>query len=442
MAEAKQVRRRTLVLAWGCVFANMTFGYPIGYPFNIATVVILIILLHSLINGIKGSGRVLAISVPVILWCIVKVLVSDDLGESLKSVIQIAFMSIFLIITVGWRDRFVDRELFSRVACALLTAHAVLLVTQFILLNYFSEYVLQNLYGPFSPLGPLAGLRDLPGPYLPSVLAPLKRPNGLFSEPSVAAAYTVFALACLVPAATISHGRKLMMGTLLVAGSLATFALTGWSMVVLFGLAWVLTRRDRLTLRQLLVAVIAALLVLTAIWTFGASYLSERVSRFGEEHGSIYVRFVGPARALVEILSEYPQGLPINDPTILRSKFYLVDYAGRRFTNLDNFYFWITVYLGLPGVALIVSWFYGIGRQARKVGTNALPIIVMAMFAGATGGGYSAIFILPLSVAFSFAMTPASAGRRVLLQNPRRARPHLQAREKNAAYRQKVVRQR
>jgi hypothetical protein len=135
----------------------------------------------------------------------------------------------------------------------------------------------------------------------------------------------------------------------------------------------------------------------------GGSYFWDRLQGADEIGGSIYIRFTGPFMLIGEVLGKGLLGLPINDPTFLLTRSYLVDFAGRQFSTLDNFYIWLVVYFGLAGVGFILWCLLRVWRALRAKGALALPLVALALFAAATGAGYGSVFILPLAVAVSIA---------------------------------------
>ena len=105
---------------------------------------------------------------------------------------------------------------------------------------------------------------------------------------------------------------------------------------------------------------------------------------------------------MLDVIPEHLFGLPINDPTFLYSKEYLVDYAGRSFFALHSFYTWLVIYFGIVGVAFIVWIFWKLIYALREKRERAFPLLAVVMFSGATGSGYTSIVILPLAIALSY----------------------------------------
>ncbi|MDB5528489.1 MAG: hypothetical protein JWR51_1592 [Devosia sp.] len=390
----------TPVFALGCLFANFTLAYPGGYPLNGSFFALAAsAMLTLVIVGRVPQSPLLATAIVVAIVAI-KAIGTEDVVESAKSGVQIIAAALCLCVFSVRRGNLVHREGFSVLFGRLMTLHAVLLIAQCIALNVFGSFALQNPFGPFSAIGPVGELDTLPGPYLPYEDG-VMRPNGLYSEPSVAAAYTVFALACVLSATTLRSGQKVVMSVVLAAGAFATFALTGWAMLggvlvcfMLFG-AGSMKSSHRLGLYAL------ALLAMVAAAIVGGSYLMDRLQGADEIGGSIYIRFTGPFMLIGEVLGNGLLGLPINDPTFLLTRNYLVDFAGRQFSTLDNFYVWLIVYFGLAGLGFFLWCLLQLWGALRKKGNLALPLVAMALFAAATGAGYNGVFILPLAVALS-----------------------------------------
>lgn len=390
----------TPVLALGCLFANFAVAYLGSYALNGSFFALAASATLTLVMvGRVPQWPLLAVAIVVAIVAI-KAIGTENVEESAKSGVQIIAAALCLCIFSVRRGNLVHREGFAVLFGRLMTLHAVLLIAQCIALNIFGSFALQNPFGPFSTIGPVGELGALPGPYLPYDDG-VMRPNGVYSEPSVAAAYTVFALACVLSATTLRSAQKIAMSVVLAAGAFATFALTGWAMLggvlvcfMLFG-GRGMKSRHRLGFYGL------ALLAVVAAACVGGSYLLDRVDGADEIGGSIYIRFTGPFMLIGEVLNNGLLGLPINDPTFLLTRDYLIDFAGRQFSTLDNFYVWLIVYFGLAGLGFILWCLLRLWRALRTKGNLALPLVAMALFAAATGAGYNGVFILPLAVALS-----------------------------------------
>ena len=392
-------------LAVGCVFTNFTFGYFAGFPVTGS----FLALCAATASVILTTGRMkrapLVAAALLIALLGLKAIPSLNLSESLQSSSQIAFAAVCLAVLNVKGGHLINREKFALVFGGLMSIHAALIVAQFVMLNVFNSFILQNPLGGFSALGPIGELGSLPGPYLPYI-GTLMRPNGFFSEPSVAAAYSVFALACVMATRDIRGVLRLLLMLMLSAGAFFTFALTGWIMLVGIVCAY-----SMLTLRNMNAgsrSVLISLFVI-GVWAaliLGGAYLQDRLEGAGSSGSSTYIRFVGPFYLIFDALNASVFGLPVNDPTFLQTRTYLVDFAGRKFHNIDNFYFWLVVYFGLPGIIFISWWLSFVFRSLRSKREMALPLLSLAFFAAATGSGYVSVFILPLAVALAILNSP------------------------------------
>lgn len=397
--------------AFGLLLGNFTLFYISGFPFNGAFMVMIGL---AIVSALRFGGRLRPAALLVVLVVIVivalKIIGTRTVDESVKSAAQIILAAICLVLTGAGRGRLIDTGLFGRVFAVLMVTHAFFMLAQFAFLNLFGSFALQNPFGVFSAIGPLGGLDSLPGPYLPHVLEPLKRTNGFFSEPSVAATYSVFALACLMATPMKRRMLKLLLIAGLAMGAFIPFALTGWAMLVVVVGAYVLVTTRRQGAVTGVGATIAAVFAITIVFLVGQAYLFERIDSASEVGSSIYIRFTGPFRLLSDVLGESIVGLPLNDPYFLATRPYLVDFAGRRFVGLDNFYLWMATYFGLPGLMACLAWLTFLGTQLARKAERALPLLVIVLFAGATGAGYSAILVSPLIVALSY-LALAKPGR-------------------------------
>jgi hypothetical protein len=390
----------TPVFALGCLFANFTFAYPGGYALNGSSLALVISALMILaIVGRVPRWALLAFA-GVLAVVAIKAVGTESAEESAKSGGQIIAAALCLCIFRVRCGTLVHREKFAVLFGRLMTLHAVLLIAQCIALNAFGAFALQNPFGPFSAIGPAGELGALPAPYLPYDEGVL-RPNGLYSEPSVAAAYTVFALACVLASTTLGSWQKLVMSVILAAGAFATFALTGWAMLGGVLACFMVFGAGRMKASHKLGLYLLALLAVIAAGSVGGVYLADRLGGAGQLGGSIYIRFTGPFVLIGEVLNSSLLGLPINDPTFLLTRNYLVDFAGRQFFTLDNFYVWLIAYFGLAGLGFIAWCLLRLWRALRSKGKLALPLLALALFAAATGSGYNSVFVLPLAVALS-----------------------------------------
>jgi len=399
-------RVTSVVMALGCTFANLTFFYLFGFPVNGAFIAMAVVLGFLIARPVlRFNERHLWLYLGLIVACALKIPGSEHLDESLASIAQIALVGAFLVVALGQKV-FLAEDEFASLLGYLMAAHAVLLIAQFVMLNSLDSYSLQNPYGSLSPDGPLGERGFEREPYLPHWRAELKRPNGLFSEPSVAAAMSAFAAAVVLSGRSVKGTKKLVLCALLFIGTFVTFAFTGWLMIVALGAAMVLFSR-RLSFGLKLASLVLTVAFVGALPALGGEYLLNRIEATQASGGSTYVRLIGPTLLTLDVLQQNPFGLPLNDPTFIASRDYMVDYAGRTFTTIDNFYLWVAVYFGVPGLFACLWFLWKVWGSLRRRRERALPLMVMAIFAGATGAAYNALFILPLAAAIAMVQDPA-----------------------------------
>ena len=101
----------------------------------------------------------------------------------------------------------------------------------------------------------------------------------------------------------------------------------------------------------------------------------------------------------------------------------MVDYAGRTFTTIDNFYLWVVIYFGVVGLIACAWFLWVVSRTLLRERERALPLMAMAIFAGATGAAYNAIFILPFAASLAIVRQGQDRKRRRRIRS--RARPAI-----------------
>ncbi|WP_159082545.1 O-antigen ligase family protein [Paragemmobacter aquarius] len=392
----------TWTAATGCIFSNFTIGEIAGFDVNAAFIALLGILIISLWRGLAVSRASIYLFTLIFVFACIKSIGTNNTPETTKSLLQILLMSVVLIVSAPWKRRLFVHERFAQIFIAGMTAHALLLIVQFIAMNHFGTFAWQNPFGEFSPVGPQGELFSQIGAYMPDPSATIKRPNGFYSEPSVAAMYSLFALAICLSSQKTAPLWKVSAVVILSLSIICTFSLSGWLSLsfVTLTVTMVSIRRHKV----LFVIGLAALIVIIGFLLLQASttYLFSRLQNFGANDPAIYIRLYGPIQLVADVVSESIIGLPVNDPTELIGRYYLVDWQGRNFTTIDNFYIWILVYFGIPGAALILASIVKVGRLLRKEGLPVIPLVVVMLFAFATGGGYSSAFVLPLVIALGW----------------------------------------
>lgn len=326
----------------------------------------------------------------VVLLLLLQVLVlgamATDLVEFARSFAQFLHLTLMILIASNlkirdWRP--VKRSI--TIFCGMSIALAGLLLAQFVTFNLMDDLSLARPLGAFAPaLAP--GSEHI---YTPHQAAPLRRPAGPFSEPSVAGWFLILvaavalsarpALPRLAPATTFACIVAAAM-TQSLTGILGMAILVGAYLLLLEG-----PRRFKLALLVLAVA-LAGLAVIAGI----GDALLARADEMHRPGSSIHLRFIGPAEVVLASLLDFPLGTALGQTAGVAALQSFAALLGGLEPAFDNMLFTIVLHFGLIGIALNLGYVVELIRwlvlRRRAVGLIMLAVLMMLV---ATGAGWA-----------------------------------------------------
>ncbi len=266
------------------------------------------------------------------------------------------------------------------------TCAAALIIVQAIFWNLFNSSLLTAPLGPLAPLGPGYEV------YVPHPASPLKRPNGFFSEPSVAAWFMSFAYALSLSSRTIF--RHSMLHTALFAiAAIATMTLSGVINVAVISLAAIWLNYRRLW-RLGVIALLGGSMLLSLVGGVLLELIGRRAQEVFVEGTSTYYRVTAPTLLLKDSLYHYPFGHLLGGTGFIESKSFMVNWVRGATTNIDNSFFLIAYYFGLPGVLLgagVLAYVFFVLASRREGALIALALVLAFSETGALWAPHMAL---------------------------------------------------
>lgn len=176
-------------------------------------------------------------------------------------------------------------------------------------------------------------------PHLEFVDVP--RAQGFFLEPS----YNAFVILSVVVALLMLDFKAKSTAALGLAGTMASQSAMGLLIVLgLCTLTVLLKARTR--------SAIAAFLVTPTIVLLVGHYLQDRLASLATAGSSAHYRLVAPLTIVDNIFTNHPLGWPLGTITDVVSQYGLLNGAGLG-SSLDNGFYVIIFYFGLPGAVMI-----------------------------------------------------------------------------------------
>ena len=173
-----------------------------NFEFSIGTFVCLIVVIYLTANLRIKSHNLMHLSIAILCFFLIYTLIlssfAEDLIEFFKSLILVCNLSLILLLCCQIQlphPKLIERSV--RIFLILCLAVSILVIAQFVFLNVFDSYAIMKIFGPFSSLGPGYSI------YEPHPLALIRRPNGVFSEPSVAGWFLVMAVSVAISSPTL-----------------------------------------------------------------------------------------------------------------------------------------------------------------------------------------------------------------------------------------------
>jgi hypothetical protein len=332
------------------------------------------------------STRQVVVYLGILLYALLLGLLAHDAHEFLRSMAHVTNLVLMIAICMNVRLRHIrDVRRSLVVFCALAAAAATVVIVQALMLNLWGEPGAVRLLGDWSPR--VAPWHDRI--YAPDPLAPLKRANGWFSEPSVAGWFFTFAASLALAVRHLRPRLMIAVALLCLAGAVATLSLTGILGAVAVILAHLVFVRESRAFR-LVWAVLALLALITIVQMVSGLGIASRIDELSTPGTSGYLRLSAPFTLVSESLISHPLGYPLGQTDLIAAKRYFASWRHEARTNVDNSWFLVILHFGLLGVlfstAILVRSARLLMVERRPSGLLMLAIIVML---AATGAGWA-----------------------------------------------------
>lgn len=348
-------------LLWpvGVVFGQMTFGYVASFPLNLSLFVLAITIpVLMFMTAHRLSWVVFALFIAAYALLILLLNPSDPV-EFAKSFGQIVLLMATLSIAFSVHIPPVVFDRMIRITLILAAVSALLILMQAAIWNLGYTELLSRPMSAFQPLGP-GGY----APYSANPYAPIKRSNGLYSEPSIAGWLMSFfyALAiCSVRRISFARRWRHFLIPLFMTAALSTGSLSGFLSVAAVSVVWALgkSHQRRKSIAPKLGALFMLMLAFFVAISWSGEVMKSRIENLSEPGTSIYYRVFAPLQLLGDSLPAHPFGHPLGSDKFIAEKTYMINWAGGSSTSIDNSAFLVAYYFGLPGVVgVIVSLWY------------------------------------------------------------------------------------
>lgn len=391
-------------LLWpvGVVFGQMTFGYVASFPLNLSLFV-LAVTIPALIflTAHRLPWMVVTLLISVYAFLILFIYPSDPV-EFAKSFGQLVLLMATLSIAFAAHIPPVVIDRMIRITLILAAASALLILMQAAIWNLGYTELLSRPMGAFQPLGPGGD-----APYSANPYAPIKRPNGLYSEPSIAGWLMSFFYALAICSARrISFARRwrYFFIPLFMAAALSTGSLSGFLSVAAVSIAWALgkSHQRRNSVAPKLGALFMLMLAFFVATSWSGEVMKSRIENLSEPGTSIYYRVFAPLQLLRDSLPAYPFGHPLGSDRFIAEKTYMINWAEGSSTNIDNSAFLVAYYFGLPGVVAVVISLWYVVRKLFCSHVSREMSLAMALALLATGALWSPFLSLFLGSGLLF----------------------------------------
>ena len=373
-----------LLVMWsvGMVLMHFSLFRVAGFDVTFSVLVCSVLMLF-LIMAMRIRTLPLFAAGGVLMYALALGFPAKDAVEYIRSFLLLANLTLLVWIVSGVRlPKARDVQLSVSVFVWMTVGIALLVTAQSALLNLFGDYTLLNPFGRFSALGPGGVI------YEPHILAEIKRPNGIFSEPSVAGWFLTFAGAVALVAPSKNARGHQTAAIVCAVAAVSTFTISGvLNVFVLVLVKSYLSYRHRRVRFRAVLSTCAALALVS--WLFFAVGMYQRVVTAFDAGTSVYFRVIAPVLLLGDSLAQFPLGHPLGQVDYIASRPYMVNWERGNPTNIDNSFLFITYYFGVVGAAASVL---AIGYTARLVlrrDQSALVAVAMVLALCETGAFWS-----------------------------------------------------
>ena len=375
-----------LVLMHFCLFRIDSFEFTIGTAACLAVVVYLSATVK--IASLRTMHLSIVFLCCFLIYTLLLCISAIDFTEFMESFLQVCIL--VLILTLCLHIQLPHPKILERSAklfLALCVSVSLLVIFQFVLLNFFDSYALMNLYGPFSPMGPGYAV------YEPHPLSLIRRPNGVFSEPSVAGWFLVLAVSVAIASPNLRKKESYYSAIICGTGAIATLSLSAIINILILSLVslWVKSKDAKKFYSH---AGLILLLFIFLGWVIIEANILNRLGNFHVEGTSIYYRLNAPLTLLLESIREFPFGHPLGQDKYILSKHYMINWKFGSFTNIDNSFLLISYYFGILGVAASMIVISVAAYLVLNRSNSALILVALLLALAETGALWSPNIVL------------------------------------------------
>lgn len=305
------------------------------------------------------------------------------------------YIYLVIVITIALNIKTYDVALINKsikifIYCA--CGVGVLVSLQFVFLNLLHSSLLMNPFGSLSPLGPGGSV------YSPHELAIIKRPNGFFSEPSIAGWYLTLGLSLNLYLILRGFKEKKFFAScfIILIGSILTFSLSAIINTVLIASYFLYIKIKKNQGILFLITFSILLLIVSLQDNFVFNYIFQRIEEINTRGSSTYFRVYAPIQLFSESLYELPLGYPLGNVNYLEDKQYMKNWESGSNTNIDNSFFFLIFHFGYLGLLVTVYVLYNLFRALSKKHKHGIIFLSVFLILCETGSLWSMEIILIL----------------------------------------------
>lgn len=373
-----------MILAfWSLSLPLMNLSLFRLYGFDITPALIcLIFLIFYFIVIVRVKLLGILFFLTIIIYTLANGLAANNDIEFYKSLVLFSMFLLFLVL-VSSLDHLKKENIIKSHKLLIIVSFLVglFLILQFILLNVFGSYLLTPMLGSFSFVGPGGEI------YVPNELAILKRPNAIFSEPSVAGWYMAFMIAVtsLYP---ISFKKKTFLMLVFSLASILTFSLSGIinTIIIWCVLGYIWSRGISAFLAaSCFIFFLFGIILYTGI----GDLVFNRFGDIATPGTSVYYRVSAPIQLMAESLVKFPFGHALGDIEFISTRDYMINHDAGSQTNIDNSFFMVIYYFGVIGLIITLICILFAGNQLFKKQKIAPLTIALFLLLSQTGALWS-----------------------------------------------------
>lgn len=389
----------TAILPLSILFMHLTFSHKNGQILSASLIGLLILFFYFLTFSFKFSPKTTLIYLFIYIYTALLGIFSDSYTEFIKSFILLTILLTMTYLSTSIKlpsRKIIDSSI--RLTLLLLSIHSSLLFFQFIQANFFDSTVLFNPLGQqFTKWGPLGE------PYLPEMYKIIKKTNGLYSEPSVAAWISSFGIALSL--IHLKRRKEYQFYFYFCSlGALSTGSLSGFVNFVVILTVYAIIIKEKNIKRKITIISLSkfSILVFVTFFSFNfllSEYSNKRFEEISHEGSSLYVRFVSPTLLFRDSIKDNFFGVPLGQENYILSKPYIIvnEHTATNPAQIQNSYYLIMVYFGIFGVIFVVYFLVVTARLIVRKNKSALLVIAVGLAISQSGGLWSPSYILLIS---------------------------------------------